>query len=124
MLAATGAVPDAALSQAGRRWRDCLALRSQPRPVDPPSVTPRAQWLCLLLTAGGPVVAFPGSQRVAIRLLDSNPRPHRSLDPLPSHTDYSLAAGIAGTPASPTTRACAMAVYPGIDVVYYGNPAG
>jgi len=85
----------------------------------------RANGYALLLTAGGPVVAFPGSRRVDIRLLNSNPAaPMEALDPLPSHTDYFLGTRDRWhTGVSNYSRVRYSAVYPGIDVVYYGDPS-
>src|ERR1039458_10277857 len=76
MLAATGGPtrPDAALSQA-RTALARLPLRFEAnRGQWAPAVryAARANGYALLLTAGGPVVAFPGSGRVDIRLLNSN----------------------------------------------------
>jgi len=128
MLAATGAPsPDAALSQA-RTALARLPLRFEAnRGQWDPAVryAARANGYALLLTAGGPVVAFPGSQRVAIRLLDSNPAaPIEALDPLPSHTDYFLGSRDRWHTGVPNySRVRYGAVYPGIDVVYYGNPS-
>ena len=67
--------PDAALSQA-RAALARLPLRFEAnRGQWDPAVryAARANGYALLLTAAGPVVAFPGSQRVDISLLDSNP---------------------------------------------------
>ena len=128
MLAATGAPsPDAALSQA-RTALARLPLRFEAnRGQWDPAVryAARADGHALLLTAAGPVVAFPGSQRVAIRLLDSNPAaPIEALDPLPSHTDYFLGSRDRWHTGVPNySRVRYGAVYPGIDVVYYGNPS-
>jgi hypothetical protein len=128
MLAATGAPsPDAALSQA-RTALARLPLRFEAnRGQWDPAVryAARANGYALLLTAAGPVVAFPGSQRVAIRLLDSNPAaPIEALDPLPSHTDYFLGSRDGWHTGIPNySRVRYGAVYPGIDVVYYGNPS-
>ena len=128
MLAATGAPsPDAALSQA-RTVLARLPLRFEAnRGQWNPAVryAARANGYALLLTAAGPVVAFPSSQRVAIRLLQSNPAaPIDALDPLPSHTDYFLGSRDRWHTGIPNySRVRYGAVYPGIDVVYYGNPS-
>ena len=129
MLAATGAPSgaDAALSQA-RTALARLPLRFEAnRGQWDPAVryAARANGYALLLTAAGPVVAFPGSQRVAIRLLDSNrAAPIEALDPLPSHTDYFLGGRDHWHTGIPNySRVRYGAVYPGIDVVYYGNPS-
>ncbi len=119
--------PDAALSQA-RTALARLPLRFEAnRGQWDPAVryAARANGYALLLTAAGPVVAFPGSQRVAIRLLDSNPAaPIEALDPLPSHTDYFLGSRDHWHTGIPNySRVRYGAVYPGIDVVYYGNPS-
>jgi hypothetical protein len=129
MLAATGAPsrPDAALAQA-RTALARLPLRFEAnRGQWDPAVryAAHANGYALLLTADGPVVAFPGSQRVNIRLLDSNrAAPIEALDPLPSHTDYFLGSRQHWHTGIPNySRVRYRAVYPGIDVVYYGNPS-
>ena len=129
MLAATGGPsrPDAALSQA-RTALARLPLRFEAnRGQWDPAVryAARADGYALLLTAGGPVVAFPGSRRVDIRLLNSNrAAPIEALDPLPSHTDYFLGSRDRWHTDVPNySRVRYSAVYPGIDVVYYGNPS-
>jgi hypothetical protein len=129
MLAAAGGLsrPDAALSQA-RTALARLPLRFEAnRGQWDPAVryAARANGYALLLTAAGPVVALPGSQRVAIRLLDSNPAaPIEALDPLPSHTDYFLGSRDRWRTDIPNySRVRYRAAYPGIDVVYYGNPS-
>ena len=129
MLAATGGPTrqDAALSQA-RTALARLPLRFEAtRGQWDPAVryAARANGYALLLTAGGPVVAFPGSGRVDIRLLDSNrAAPIEAIDPLPSHTDYFLGNREHWHTGIPNySRVRYRAVYPGIDVVYYGNPS-
>ena len=128
MLAAAGPTrPDAALSQAR------TALAGMPLRFE----ANRGQWdqavrygarangYALLLTAAGPVVAFSGSERVDIRLLDSNRAATiEALDPLPSHTDYFLGGREHWRTDIPNySRVRYRTVYPGIDVVYYGNPS-
>src|ERR1035437_5559456 len=95
VLAATGGPsrPDAALSQAkaalGRLPLRFEANRGQWDPAV--RYAARANGYALLLTAGGPVVSFTDSERVDIRLLNSNRTARiEALDQLPSHTDYFL----------------------------------
>ena len=128
MLAAAGPTrPDAALSQA-RTALAGMPLRFEAnRGQWDPAVRygARANGYALLLTAAGPVVAFSGSERVYIRLLDSNRAATiEALDPLPSHTDYFLGGREHWRTDIPNySRVRYRTVYPGIDVVYYGNPS-
>ena len=129
MLAAAGgpAHPDAALSQA-RSALARLPLRFEANRGQWDSAVryaARANGYALLLTADGPAVALPGSARVDIRLLNSNrAAPIEALDPLPAHTDYFLGGRDRWRTAIPNySRVRYRAVYPGIDVVYYGNPS-
>jgi hypothetical protein len=129
VLAASGGVsrPDAALSQAKAALAR-LPLRFEAN---------RGQWdatvryaarsngYALLLTAGGPVVSFLGSRRVDIKLLNSNRAARiEPLDQLPAHTDYFMGSREHWHTDVPNySRVRYGAVYPGIDVVYYGNPS-
>jgi len=128
MLAAAGpSRPDAALSQA-RTALARLPLRFEAnRGQWDPAVRygARANGYALLLTGAGPVVALPGSARVDIRLLNSNPASSiEALGPLPSHTDYFVGSREHWHTDVPNySRVRYGAVYPGIDVVYYGNPS-
>src|SRR5271157_5109495 len=93
VLAAAGgaARTDAALSQAKAALaRLPLRFEANQGQWDPAvRYAARANGYALLLTAGGPVVAFPGSGHVAINLVDSNrAAPIEPLDQLPAHTDY------------------------------------
>jgi hypothetical protein len=127
-LAATGAAarPDPALSRAkallARLPLRFEANRGQWDPVV--RYAARANGYALLLTAGGPVVSSPASGRVAIRLLNSNrAAPIEPLDQLPARTDYFMGSREHWHTGIPTySRVRYRAVYPGIDVVYYGNP--
>src|ERR1035437_1515196 len=85
----------------------------------------RADGYALFLTTRGPALSFPGSERVDIRLLNSNPAAQiEALDRLPSHTDYFLGSREHWHTDIPNySRVRYRAVYPGIDVVYYGNPS-
>jgi hypothetical protein len=128
VLAATGAAapPDAALAQAKTALAR-LPLRFEAnRGQWDPSVryAARANGYALLLTAGGPVVSFPGSARVDIKLLNSNRATRiEPLDQLPAHTDYFMGSREHWHTDVPNySRVRYHAVYPGIDVVYYGNP--
>jgi len=76
----------------------------------------------LLLTPGGPVVAVPGAPKVALALAGSNP--HAALEPLdrlPSRTDYYIGRENWHTGVASYRRVRYRSVYPGIDMVYYGN---
>jgi len=129
VLAATGGPsrPDAALSQAkaalGRLPLRFEANRGQWDPAV--RYAARANGYALLLTAGGPVVSFPDSERVDIRLLNSNRAARiEALDQLPSHTDYFVGSREHWHTNIPNySRVRYRAVYPGVDVVYYGNPS-
>ena len=77
----------------------------------------------LMFTAHGPALTLAGSHRVDISLLNSNPAPAiEAIGKLPTRTDYYLGArehwhtGIASY-----SRVRYDAVYPGVDVVYYGR---
>ena len=129
MLAAAGGAsrPDAALSQAKAALaRLPLRFEANRGQWDPAvRYAARANGNALLLTAGGPVVALPGSERVAIKLLNSNRAAQiEPLGQLPSHTDYFLGSREHWHTGIPNySRVRYRAVYPGIDVVYYGNPS-
>jgi hypothetical protein len=129
MLAATGGapLPDAALWQAKAALaRLPLRFEANRGQWDPAvRYAARANGYALLLTAGGPVVSFPDSERVAIRLLNSNPASRiEALDQLPWHTDYFLGRREQWRTDIPNySRVRYGAVYPGIDVVYYGDPS-
>ena len=77
----------------------------------------------LLLTGRGPSVVLPGARRVDIGLTGSNAAPEiEALDRLATRTNYFVGrrerwrTGIASY-----ARVRYKGVYPGIDVVYYGN---
>jgi len=128
MVAADGASrPDAALSQAQAALAR-LPLRFEAnRGQWDPAVRygARAHGYALLLTAGGPVVSFPGSERVDIKLLNSNRAARiEPLDQLSAHTDYFMGSREHWHTDIPNySRVRYREVYPGIDVVYYGNPS-
>ena len=128
-LAAAGgaARTDAALSQAkAALTRLPLRFEANRGQWDPAvRYAARANGYALLLTAGGPVVAFPGSGRVDINLLNSNRAARiEPLDRLPAHTDYFIGSREHWHTGVPNySRVRYRAVYPGIDVVYYGNPS-
>jgi hypothetical protein len=76
----------------------------------------------LLLTNSGPSVTI-GSHKIDVSLLHSNPAPRiEGLNPLPTRTDYLVGnrqqwhTGVASY-----ERVRYSAVYPGVDMVYYGN---
>ena len=77
----------------------------------------------LMLTARGPVLSLAGSHRVDISLPNSNPAP--TIDPigkLPTRTDYFVGARQNWhTNIANYSRIRYGAVYPGVDVVYYGQ---
>jgi hypothetical protein len=82
----------------------------------------RGSGYTLLLGDSGPSLAF-GAGRVDIGFLNSNPAPPvEAIDRLPARTDYFLGrsrdwrTGVANY-----SRVRYRAVYPGIDLVYYGN---
>src|ERR1019366_9255773 len=84
--------------------------------------TARSNGANLQLTAHGPAFLV-GSSRVEIGLVHASPSPViQPLDPLPATTNYMVGArsqwhtGIANY-----ARVRYQSVYPGIDVVYYGN---
>ena len=77
----------------------------------------------LFLTGRGPSLSFAGSHRVDIALMNSNRAPEiEPLDPLAARTDYfrgNRANWRANVPSYSRVRY--RAVYPGVDVVYYGK---
>jgi hypothetical protein len=129
VLAATGGAspPDATLSQAKAALaRLPLRFEANQGQWDPVvRYAARANGYALLLTAGGPVVAFPGSGRVDIKLLDSNRAARiEPLGRLAAHTDYFVGSREHWHTGIPNyARVRYRAVYPGIDAVYYGNPS-
>ncbi len=76
----------------------------------------------LALTSAGPSLSL-GSHSVDISLLGSNRAPRiEALDPLPTRTDYFLGARDRWRSNVPTfARVRYASVYPGVDMVYYGN---
>ena len=77
----------------------------------------------LMFTARGPVLTLPGSQRVEISLPNSNPAPRiEAIGKLPTRTDYFIGARENWhTNIASYSRIRYSAVYPGVDVVYYGR---
>ncbi|HEV3200971.1 MAG TPA: SBBP repeat-containing protein, partial [Bryobacteraceae bacterium] len=82
----------------------------------------------LLLTEHGPSLSFrtpaaPHSQRVEISLLNSNPAPRiEALDRIQARTDFFRGNQANWRTDVPSySRVRYRAVYPGVDVVYYGN---
>jgi len=129
LLAAAGGPsrPDAALSQ-GKTALAQLPLHFEAnRGQWDPAVryAARADGYALLLTAGGPALSLPGSRRVEIRLLHSNRAAQiEALGRLPSHTDYFLGSREHWHTGVPHySRVRYRAVYPGVDVIYYGSPS-
>jgi hypothetical protein len=82
----------------------------------------RAGGFHLLLTDHGPSLTV-GSHRVDLSLLHSNPAPRiEGFDPLATHTDYLVGSRRDWRSHVPSfQRVRYSAVYPGIDMVYYGN---
>ena len=83
----------------------------------------RTTGFALALTARGPSLRFAGSRPLDIALLDSNPWPLiQPLDRLSAQTDYFIGAKPSWHPGVTNySRVKYQAVYPGIDVVYYGK---
>jgi len=77
----------------------------------------------LALTAHGPALAVAGSHRVDISMPNSNPAPNiEAIGKLPTRTDYFLGAREQWhTNIANYSRVRYGAVYPGVDVVYYGR---
>jgi hypothetical protein len=125
-VAAAAAPPDAtALSQA-RTAIAQLPLRfeaNQGQMASPVRFTARAGGYTLHLTERGPSLAFPDSRRVDIALLHSNRAPViEPVERLAARTDYFLGSNRNWHTDVPSySRVRYRAVYPGIDVVYYGK---
>ena len=77
----------------------------------------------MLFTAHGPALTIAGSHRVDISLPNSNPAPAiEAIDKLPTRTNYFLGAREHWhTDIANYSRVRYGAVYPGVDVVYYGR---
>jgi hypothetical protein len=77
----------------------------------------------LSLTQSGPVVAFANAPRLDIALSGSNPAPIlEGLDPLAARTNYFIGSRDRWrTDIANYARVRYRAVYPGVDVVYYGR---
>jgi hypothetical protein len=77
----------------------------------------------LMFTAHGPALTLAGSQRVDISLPHSNPAPAiEAIGKLPTRTDYFIGARESWhTNIANYSRIRYGAVYPGVDVVYYGR---
>jgi hypothetical protein len=82
----------------------------------------RAGAYSLALKSTGPSLSL-GSQRIDISLLNSNRAPRiEALDPVPTRTDYFVGSRDRWRSNVPSfARVRYAAVYPGIDIVYYGN---
>ena len=83
----------------------------------------RTTGFALALTARGASLRFANSRPLDISLLDSNPWPFiQPLDRLSTQTDYFIGAKQNWRPGVANySRVKYQAVYPGIDVVYYGK---
>jgi hypothetical protein len=77
----------------------------------------------LMFTASGPALTLAGSHRVDISLPNSNPAPTiEALGKLPTRTDYFIGDREHWhTNIANYSRIRYAAVYPGVDVVYYGR---
>jgi hypothetical protein len=85
--------------------------------------TARAAGYTLLLTDRGPTLALPGSGRVALSLLNSNrTAPIEALDRSRTRINYLVGNRANWRGDVPSySRVRYRGVYPGVDVVYYGN---
>jgi len=82
----------------------------------------RAGTYNLLLTAAGPVFYIPGSAPVSLSLAGANPNPAlEPLDPFAGRTDYFIGRDNWHTGVANFARVRYRSVYPGVDLVYYGN---
>ncbi|MGB7720515.1 MAG: SBBP repeat-containing protein [Bryobacteraceae bacterium] len=77
----------------------------------------------LMFTPHGPALTLAGSHRVDIELLNSNPAPAiEAIGKLPTRTNYFIGAREHWhTNIASYSRVRYGAVYPGVDVVYYGR---
>jgi hypothetical protein len=77
----------------------------------------------LMFTARGPALRLAGAHRVDISLLNSNPAPAiEAVGKLPTRTNYFIGARESWhTNIASYSRVRYGAVYPGVDVVYYGR---
>jgi hypothetical protein len=127
ILAAAGrpSVPDPSVSRAKAALAQLpLRFEANQGQTDPSvRYTARAGGYTLLLTEHGPTFSFGDSQRVDVSLLNSNRRPRiEPLDQLPARTDYYLGSRENWrTHVANYSRVRYREVYPGVDVVYYGN---
>ncbi len=127
VLTLAAAPPEAAVSQA----KATLALAQGPLRFEAnqgqwnPAVlyAARSGGYDLMLTARGPALTFTGSHRIEISLLNSNPAAKiEALGQLPTRTNYFVGARESWhTNVANYSRIRYGAVYPGVDVVYYGR---
>lgn len=118
-------VPDPAVSRANAALAQ-LPLRFEANQGQTnPAVryTARAGGYILFLTSHGPTLGLPGSRHVDISLLNSNRSPQiEALDRLNTRTNYFVGKRESWRANVPSySRVRYRAVYPGVDVVYYGN---
>jgi hypothetical protein len=122
--ASAGIAPDAAFRQANTIAAGLpLRFEANRGQMDPAVLyAARANGYRLLFGAAGPSIAV-GSHRVGITLLHGNPAPHlEALDPQPTRTDYLIGSRSQWHTGIPTfARVRYDAVYPGVDLVYYGS---
>ena len=127
VLVAAGppARPDPALAQAAAALAKTPLRFEANQGQFAPSVryAARTTGFALALTARGASLRFAGSRPLDIALLDSNPWPLiQPLDRLSAQTDYFIGAKQNWRPGVTSySRVRYQAVYPGIDVVYYGQ---
>jgi Beta-propeller repeat len=122
--AQAGNAPDAALSQAKAVMAGLpLRFEANQGQMEPSALYgAHANGYHVLLGATGPSISL-GSHRVGMSLLHGNRAPRvEALDPLPTRTDYLIGNRSQWhTGIRSFSRVRYSAVYPGIDVVYYGN---
>lgn len=123
LAAGTGPDSDLARSQAALARLPLRFEKNVGQASAPVRYKARAAGYTLLLTAAGPSLAFGGGQRLDISLRGSNGAPEiEGLDRMATRTDYFMGARKQWRTEIPTySRVRYRAVYPGVDVVYYGN---
>jgi hypothetical protein len=124
-LTLAAAPPEAAISQAKTVLAQTpLRFEANQGQWDPAVLyAARSGGYALMFTARGPSLTLAGSHRVDISLPNSNPAPTiEALGKLPTRTDYFIGARANWhTNIANYSRIRYSAVYPGVDVVYYGR---